>query len=205
MDPHSSSAAWQATLQRARAGCSRALGELFDRCRPVLLEWASRALGNRFRAKHGPSDLVQQSFLEAQRDFNAFQGASDQELLAWLRQILTHNLMDFARKYQPTTKRALDRESAEEDAVLNSVVAQDPSPSQHASTREQVLLLQEALLGLDEEKRLALRLRHQEQLSFIEIGRRLGKSEEAARKIWARAVEELRRVIKGGGSGSGQG
>ena len=37
--------------------------------------------------------------------------------------------------------------------------------------------------------------RYQEQLSFEEIGRRLHRSAEAARKLWWRAIERLRQEL----------
>jgi RNA polymerase sigma-70 factor (ECF subfamily) len=188
---------WQADLEQARTGCTQSLGELLERFRPFLYQAAEETLGARFRSKQAPSDLVQQSFLEAHRDFRSFQGSTEEELLRWLRQILQNNLVDFARRYQETAKRDLSREKkADSTEPLHAVPARDPSPSQHASLQEQVVRLQSALAELDEEKQTVLRLRHHEQLTFAEIGRRIEKSEEAARKIWARAVDELRRRIK---------
>jgi hypothetical protein len=43
---------------------------------PYLGGIAARELGPDLRAKGGASDLVQQTFLEAQRDFAAFRGGS---------------------------------------------------------------------------------------------------------------------------------
>ena len=56
--------------------------------------------------------------------------------------------------------------------------------------------LERAMVQLPEHYREALRLRHQESCTFAEIGRRTGRSAEAARKVWARAVEQLKQVIK---------
>ncbi len=47
------------------------------------------------RAKGGASDLVQETFLEAQRNFAQFRGKSRGEFRLWLRQILLHNLRRF--------------------------------------------------------------------------------------------------------------
>ena len=49
---------------------------------------------------------------------------------------------------------------------------------------------------LPEHYREALRLRHQESCSFEEIGQRTGRSAGAARKLWARAVEHLKLILK---------
>jgi RNA polymerase sigma-70 factor (ECF subfamily) len=51
--------------------------------------------------------------------------------------------------------------------------------------------LQRALGCLPEDYRHALTLRYVEGHSFEEIGRATGRSANAARKLWARAVERL--------------
>ena len=62
------------------------------------------------RAKVDASDLVQETMLEAFRDFERFGGASEQEWLAWLKRILAHNVADFVRRYRGTAKRQARRE-----------------------------------------------------------------------------------------------
>ena len=47
----------------------------------------------RFRAKFDPSDIVQQTMLEAVRDSPNFRGSTEAELAAWLRKILAHVLL----------------------------------------------------------------------------------------------------------------
>jgi DNA-directed RNA polymerase specialized sigma24 family protein len=37
--------------------------------------------------------------------------------------------------------------------------------------------------------------RHIEQLSWDEIGRRMGCTADAARKVWSRAIQQLRREL----------
>src|SRR4051812_46159075 len=62
------------SIRRARAGSHEALGQLLDGCRGYLLRIARDELDPRLQAKGGASDLVQETFLEAQRDFAAFTG-----------------------------------------------------------------------------------------------------------------------------------
>src|SRR5215472_9511436 len=99
-------------LEAARAGSREALGQALETCRNYLLLVAGRQLDPDLYAKGGASDLVQETFLEAQRDFARFQGNSEGELLAWLRQILLNNVANFARRYRDTAKRAVGREVA---------------------------------------------------------------------------------------------
>src|SRR5262245_48250334 len=91
-------------LAAARSGSREALGLLLDTCRRYLLLVADRELAQELKAKGGASDLVQETFLEAQRDFAGFQGSSEDEFRAWLRRLLLNNLANFARRYRETTK-----------------------------------------------------------------------------------------------------
>src|SRR5436305_11185825 len=99
-------------LAAARAGSTEALGRVLETCRRYLLLVAERQLDPKLRAKGGASDLVQQTFLEAQRDFARFQGTSEAELLAWLSRLLQNNVGDLARRYRGTGKRDIEREVA---------------------------------------------------------------------------------------------
>jgi RNA polymerase sigma factor (sigma-70 family) len=52
-----------------------------------------------------------------------------------------------------------------------------------------------ALEQLPDEYRLVVTWRNFDYLPFDEIGRRLGRSAEAARKLWVRAVEHLQQRL----------
>src|SRR6516162_4284182 len=97
-------------IRAARAGSSEALGRLLEGCRAYLLLAANRDLASDLRAKGGASDLVQDTFLEAQNDFPQFQGHTHQDLLHWLCGILRHNLADFRRRYRDRAARQINQE-----------------------------------------------------------------------------------------------
>src|SRR5438270_6123569 len=86
-------------IRRCRAGEAPAREQLFDRYRHYLRLLAEAQVGRHLRAKCDPSDLVQQTLLEAHRDFPGFAGTHEPELLAWLRRILAHNLFNEARRF----------------------------------------------------------------------------------------------------------
>jgi RNA polymerase sigma-70 factor (ECF subfamily) len=197
-EPAPDLAHWLAT---ARAGSGAALGQALDACRDYLLLVANRELDPGLRAKGGASDLVQETFLEAQRDFAGFQGTSPPELRAWLRRLLLNNLANFNRHYRATAKRQVGKEfaleagntSEERGAGLADSIA---SPSQQAVAQEQVAALQQAMTTLPAEYRQVLAWRHHDQLSFEEIGQRTQRTANAARLLWLRAVERLRRQLE---------
>jgi RNA polymerase sigma-70 factor (ECF subfamily) len=174
---------------------------VLEACRDYLLLVANQELDPRLQAKGGASDLVQQTFLEAQRDFARFSGESEAELLAWLRRLLLNNLADFRRNYRDTGKRQAEREVSLEEGSAASTpgggLATDlPSPSGQAMAHEQDEALDRAIARLPEDYRQVLLWRYREERSFEEIGDLLGRTPNAARKLWLRAVERLRRELE---------
>ena len=189
-------------LPAARAGSREALGEALEICRGYLLRVANQGLDADLRAKGGASDLVQETFLEAQRDFRGFQGSSEQELLAWLRQLLLHNVANFSRRYRGTEKRRVGREVEWDGARLaaggNAELAADmPSPSSEAIAHEQAEKIQRVLERLPADYCRVILLRNQERRPFEEIGQMMGRSAEAARRLWSRAIERLQQELEG--------
>lgn len=190
-------------LGQARAGDARALGKLLEMYRNYLRLLARMQLGRRLRGKADSSDLVQETFLKAHRDFPQFRGGSDQELAAWLRQILANTLANFVRDHVATAKRdvRLERQLAaeldESSRSLNLSLAAPPgsSPSERACRREQSVLLADALDRLPADYREVIIARHLEGLRFAAVAERMDRSEEAVKKLWARALRQLRRTL----------
>jgi RNA polymerase sigma-70 factor (ECF subfamily) len=187
-------------LPAARAGSREALGKLLEAARHYLLSIARQEFDPDLRAKNSPSDVVQETFVEAQRAFGQFQGDTEAELLAWLRQLLLHRVGKLRRRYRDTQKRQLAREVAlggdDSGSGLAGILAAGTlSPSGQAMEHEQDQALQAALGRLPEDYRRVITLRHEHQLPFEEIGRLLDRSPEAARKLWARAVERLQEEL----------
>ena len=188
-------------LAAARTGSSEALGQALQACRGYLLLLAKRELDPDLRAKGGASDLVQETFLEAQKDFAHFQGNSEDELRAWLRQILLHNLANFTRRYRATAKRRLGREvalgvtgsSADREGGL---IAGALSPSGLAMQEEQAQALRRALERLPDDYRQVILLHYQEQRPFKEIAPLMHRSYESVRSLWARAIRRLRQEME---------
>lgn len=189
-------------LAAARAGSREALGRALDTWRRYLLGVAERELEPDLRAKGGASDLVQETFLEAQRDFERFQGSSPEELRAWLRQVLLNNVGAFSRRFRNTSKRTISREvglHGEGSTTSPGVwlAGSTLSPSGIAMEHEQALALRSALERLPDEYRRVVILRFQEERTFEEIGQLMDRSPDAARKLWCRAMERLREESEG--------
>jgi RNA polymerase sigma-70 factor (ECF subfamily) len=174
---------------------------MLEACRVYLLLIAGHELDTDLQAKGGASDLVQETLLEAFRDFPDFHGSTEQELHAWLRRLLLNNLANFARRYRGTLKRGAAVEVALDGGDPSLPWAQalsdgDATPSRNAMANEQAQAVQQALERLPPDYRQVILLRYQEQLSFEEISRRMARSANAAEKLWLRAVERLRKELE---------
>lgn len=186
-------------LALARAGSAEALGTLLQGCRRYLLWAANQALESTLRPKEGASDLVQETFVIAQRDFHAFQGATIGELLAWLHRILERRLIAKVRHYKRTIKRSIDREvslNAQAQPEAIGLVDRCATPAEEAATADEARQVQLAMTLLPEDYQRVLDLRTWQRLPFAEIGARMGRSPAAAEKLWLRAVERLQVELK---------
>jgi RNA polymerase sigma-70 factor (ECF subfamily) len=183
-------------LLAARDGSREAIGQALESCRRYLLQIAHEELDPALQAKGGASDLVQETFLEAQRDFTRFQGSSEGELRAWLRQLLLHHVLMFVRRYRATQKRGLERETPLHDDSNGVPPAPQETPSHHAIAREQAESIQRAIARLPEDYRQVIVWRYQENRSFEEISRCLNRSPNATSKLWARALERLQSELE---------
>jgi len=188
-------------LQRARAGDTHALGVLLSGFRDYLLVIANGELDAAVRAKCGPSDVVQDTFISAQRAFHQFAGATTAELQHWLKQIVLNRCRDMHAAYRDAAKRDVRREMPLEG--LGSVVGpvaglavHTKTPSRHAIKAEEAAQIVAALQTLPEDMRRAVWLRNWECLPFDEIGRRLERSSEAARKLFSRGVRQLGQILE---------
>jgi RNA polymerase sigma-70 factor, ECF subfamily len=191
-------------LRMAQCGDAGALGALLELYRNYLALLARLQLGRRLQSKVDAGDLVQETFLEAYRDFAQFRGASEGEFVSWLRQVLARNLANLLRRYFGTRRRDVRLEQelagamdASSRVLEGGLVAPASTPSHQAARREQAVLLADALGRLPADYREVIILRHLEGLSFPEVANRLGRSVNSVEKLWARGLAQLRRALGG--------
>jgi len=186
-------------LRLAKAGSGPGLGQLLELYRGYLGLLARLQINRRLQARLDASDLVQETFLKAHRHFGQFRGTTEEGLVVWLRQILATTLANLVRHHYGTQRRdlRLERELAAEldqssQMLDQRLEAQGSSPSQRVARREQAVVLAEALGRLPEDHREVVILRHLEGLSFPQVARRMGRTMDSVKKLWARALAQLR-------------
>jgi RNA polymerase sigma-70 factor (ECF subfamily) len=189
-------------IGKARRGSQSSLGALLQQYRNYLLVLAATQIEKRLQPRISPSDVVQETMLRAHQHFAQFRGASERELLAWLRQILVNNLGKFIEQHMLAARRDVRREVSLERigaAVDQSTIrlaalvpASGKSPSMAVQQREEAVVLADRLAQLAEDYRDVLVLRNLQGLQFDEIAQRIGRSVGATRMLWLRAIEKLR-------------
>jgi RNA polymerase sigma-70 factor (ECF subfamily) len=188
-------------LEQARAGSSESLGQLLRSYFRYLNSLSRGHIDDRIKMRVSASDVVQETLLEAHRDFAQFVGTSLEEFTGWLRKILFNNLSSaieahvLAAKRDVRKQRSLDEknDASQSFGQLERTLAADvSSPSSPARRGESLAQLSQAIKELPEAYRQVIELRHFEGLSFSEIALRLGRNPGATRMLWVRAVEKLR-------------
>jgi RNA polymerase sigma-70 factor (ECF subfamily) len=176
--------------------------ELFGKFRNYLRFLARLHLDLRLKGKLDPSDVVQQTLLEAYAKRGQFRGHGEGEWLAWLRQVLAHNLADALRAFAQA-KRHLAREQPLAEALQASSARLEawladgrPSPPEQAERHERALRLADALELLPEAQREALVLQHWHGWTLAQMADHLGRSQTAVAGLPKRGLKQLRRHLQ---------
>jgi len=190
-------------IRAARAGNSEALDRLFELYRNYLAFLARQGLDAALRVKAAPSDIVQETMLQAFRDFPKFRGRTEAELAAWLRQIMAHSITAVVRRFKGTAARDVGRERPIADVLYDSSVAlgnlaqaREATPSRAAEQRERSVILADALATLEADQRRVIVLRDIEQLKWEQVASRMGRTPGAVRMLWMRALKKLAPLIE---------
>ncbi len=180
----------------------RAIDDALIRYQPWLQLIARCEVDSRFGGKFSASDAVQQTLLEAWRNWDRFRGEGEPQRRAWLRQILAHQLAQLARHFAGTQKRDVVRERSIDGSLARSslrleqlLAAEQTSPSGQAVRNEQNLRLAHVLEQLPDDYRQVILLRNVEDLTHEEVARRMNRSVGAVRMLWLRALTALREQI----------
>src|SRR5262249_4363828 len=170
--------------------------------RNYLGQVAGAGVDPRLQAKLDPSDIVQQTLLEAHKDLAAFRGQGPEALRAWLRQVLARNLANALRDFRRARRdvareQALDALAAESSARVEAwLAAGSSSPSAALRRQEEAARLAAALEALPEVQREVVVLRHLHGWSLHAIARQLGRSRAAIAGLLHRGLVQMRNELQ---------
>jgi RNA polymerase sigma-70 factor (ECF subfamily) len=179
-------------------------GVALERFRDYLRLLARLHLDSRLQGKLDPSDIVQQTLLQAYQAREQFRGQTDAERAAWLRRILANTLANAVRdlgraKRDAALERSLEAALSDSSARLEAwLIADQSSPSQRVERNEQLLRLAEALAVLPEVQREVLVLRHCQGWALADIAGHLGRSRASVASLLRRGLKQLREHLHAG-------
>jgi RNA polymerase sigma-70 factor (ECF subfamily) len=192
-------------IAAARRADRQSLATLLEQFRNYLRLLARTGIDTTLRGKADASDLVQETMLKASLHFERFRGTSEAELAAWLRQILAQCLIHHARHYRASTRRA-DRERSLTDLLdrssmhLSALAAPGNNRNNLSESlprgRDAGVILAEAMAELSDDYREVITLRNLEQLEWAQVAAKMGRSADAVRMLWLRALKQLRPLVE---------
>jgi RNA polymerase sigma factor (sigma-70 family) len=142
------------------------------------------------------SDIVQQSMIDVQRCCDRLEATTERQAKQWLLRVIENNWIDAQRRFYAAQCRSLRSEKSLTIQEANQIVDRFATTASHGfMLSEQRLKLLQAISLLSEAEREILENRHKSRLSFVQIGERLGITEQAARKRWNRILVKLRNEI----------
>jgi RNA polymerase sigma-70 factor, ECF subfamily len=180
-------------LFRARAGSADALNELYARYGPRLLSLIRLRMGPGIRPETDSRDILQATLLKSFEHLEQFNGADGRSLMGWLARIAENEIRDQADR-QGRQRRDKAREEPLDPAL--PVTAHMRTAVSQLIVDEQSERLERAIARLDEPQREAILLRKFEELTYAEMARRMGRSEDACRMLVARAMVALTLLLQ---------
>lgn len=187
-------------LARAGVGNAAIVAQLFSRHRPRLRRMLLSRMDPRMTARVDPSDIIQETLLEAHQRLPTYLDERPIPFYPWLRQIAWNRLLDFHRRHILVQKRTVTREEALDmsisdrstDNLVRQLAAQVSNPSHSTRRKEMRERVHAALARLPEPLREVLVMRHLERLSVLEIAAIQGVAEGTVKSRHFRALELVR-------------
>jgi RNA polymerase sigma-70 factor (ECF subfamily) len=182
--------------QALRGGDDAVLATLLELHRERLQRMVHFRIDPRLVGRIDAEDVVQDSYVEAEKRLQAFRG-DDKPFLVWIRLITQQTMIDVHRKHLGAAMRSAGREvRAPASGTLSGFfVAHVTSPSNAAMREELRTRVEQALDSMDEIDREVLLLRHFEELSNKEAAAVLGIQENAASNRYVRALGRLKGLL----------
>ena len=169
-----------------RRGAPGAADAFYERCARKLLPLIRLRMGRSLRSEIDSRDVLQSVMLKAVPRLD--QVEDPRAVMAWLARIAENEIRDQADYRQRQMRDAARRAPLEDAADVPAPIRQALS---QAIANQQLARVEDALESMSPAEREIIVLRKLEELTFAEIGRRLGKSEDACRMAFARAMAAL--------------
>ncbi len=170
------------------SGDESALKFLIDRHIKAVYNFVSRFTG----ANDETDDVVQETFLKAWKNLKKFR--EDGNFKTWLFAIGRNAAIDFLRKKKHAAFSSFETESG--NALTDTLADPAPLSEELFALAENGKILERALAVLAPAYREVMLLRYQNDFTFDEIGKILGKPLDTVKSQHRRALIALRKILQ---------
>ncbi|RKY21748.1 MAG: hypothetical protein DRQ55_03125 [Planctomycetota bacterium] len=175
----------------AQAGAPGMFDALYDRLGPSILIWARMPRHCHLRSCMEPEDLVQDVWIRATRNFDAFDPTRG-SFRRWIFKIAKNLSIDLLRQFARAEGRGAPQAlGGSSMRVLAAESGCDPSTWQQAARSEEVTAFLVRVSALPGDEQLLLMHCGMEDLPVAQVAVRLEISEAAAHKRWQRLRARL--------------
>ena len=184
-------------LQQIAGGELAAVDDLLERHRAKLRWMVAARMDRRVSGRFDPSDVVQDTLLEASRRLERYADERPLPFYPWLRQVALDRLKDLYRRHLRTHGRSVLRETKSfplnesVESLAGWLVDSGTSPTRGLLRDEVRLRVREALKSLSDADREILLMRHLEQMTVPEIAAAMELHPNATKSRLRRALERL--------------
>ena len=183
-------------IARIREGDEAAFRTLCTRHESALLARIGRTLPRALQRKVEPRDILQDAYVVAWARFDEFEGQHEASYGSWLGQIVAFKQREAARRYLDTGKRDARKEKSRGARPdTHKVLGRGATPSQEAMAGELEARMARILAELPADYRQVLQLVQADGLSLQDTAEQMGRSYEATKKLYGRALKRLRSLV----------
>lgn len=179
-------------VRQAQAGDHRALTVLMHRYQALLTRHAERQLPASLRPRVSIADVLQEAQVVVHERNHEFEDRGEGAFRNWLLKIVDFKVKEVLRRHLATAKRAVGREVPRSTSVRTAhFVSGEPSPSQVAVGEELQGIARRAMNALPGDYRQVLKLTREQGMSLREVAACMGRSREATKKLYGRALSRF--------------
>jgi len=184
------------------------LATALDDLRPRLRRMLDLRIQPGLKARIDPSDVLQDTFVEAMQRADTHAAKPDVPFFVWVRFLAIQKLAQAHRRHLGAQKRDVRRETrlaglgdpeASSIAMADVLAGSLPTPSRQMAQEERKTAVLETLDAMAAADREILALRHIEGLSNRECGHALGLTDGGASRRYTRAATRFAVALKGRG------
>ena len=169
--------------------------------KPLLKAIVSRKIDKELDGKADASDVLQDALSAAQANIDQIATKTPREFRGYLRRVLMTKIEDLKRRFLKTQTRDVHRELTAEDISsdeFRQIADNDGTPLDLLIDEEHFRRVMQAIEDLPPEIQKVLAWRFEQDMTYEEIGKKLGRTKDDVRMLMQRCIARLKQRFEEG-------